>query len=353
MSRETRIKPGILPSGATTPIPGAVIEPAPSLPVPIEAPTLPSAPRRGVRWGIALGASLALLLSGVIVIDAALWLADLFDRSAWLGGVGTLLIGGVSVALAGFVGGEYRNLMRLRSAQSIREQGYHLSQASNRFEGHGFMNDLVRLTASSRTGRLLCERYRDAIADTHDDREAMQLFERIVLRPLDEAAQAAVRRAARDTAIGASVSPIAGIDALIVLWRSLRMVREVAEVYGLRPTRLSVLALIRRMFLTATFAVTADVVGDVLGAHVGGRLAGLVSGKLAEGVFAGVRTARLGLLAIEQCRPLPFTDDDRPNLRQLVSQSLGSLLQPGQRPNDPPPRRTPDDDSMPAADSGS
>jgi putative membrane protein len=325
---ETRIKPGILPSGATTPIPGAVIEPAPSLPVPVEAPALPTARRRGVRWGIALAVSLAALISGVIVIDAALWLSDLFERSAWLGVVGTLLIGGVSVALAGFIGGEYRNLMRLRTAQSIREQGYHLAEASNRFEGHGFMSDLVRLTASSRAGRVLCEHYRDAIADTHDDREAMQLFERIVLRPLDEIAYAAVRRAARDTAIGASVSPVAGVDALIVLWRSMRMVREVAEVYGLRPTRLSVLALIRRMFVTATFAVTADVVGDVLGAHVGGRLAGLVSGKLAEGVFAGVRTARLGLLAIEQCRPLPFAADDRPNLRQLVAQSLGSLIQP-------------------------
>lgn len=331
MNGETRIKPGILPSGATTPIPGAVIEPAPSLPVPVEAPALPTARRRGVRWGIALALSLAALISGVIVIDAALWLSDLFERSAWLGVVGTLLIGGVSVALAGFIGGEYRNLMRLRTAQSIREQGYHLAEASNRFEGHGFMSDLVRLTASSPAGRVLCEQYRDAIADTHDDREAMQLFERIVLRPLDEIAYAAVRRAARDTAIGASVSPVVGVDALIVLWRSMRMVREVAEVYGLRPTRLSVLALIRRMFLTATFAVTADVVGDVLGAHVGGRLAGLVSGKLAEGVFAGVRTARLGLLAIEQCRPLPFAADDRPNLRQLVAQSLGSLIQsPGQ-----------------------
>ncbi len=331
MNGETRIKPGILPSGAATPIPGAVIEPAPSLPVPVESAPPATAKRRGVRWGVALAVSLALLISGVVVIDAALWLADLFERSAWLGTAGALLFGGAVVSLVGFIGGEYRNLMRLRSAQTIREQGYLLAQASNRFEGRGFMSDLVRLTANSRTGRVLCEQYRDAIADTHDDREAMQLFERIVLRPLDEAAYAAVRRAARDTAIGASVSPIAGLDALIVLWRSLRMVREVGEVYGLRPTRLSVLALIRRMFLTATFAVTADVVGDVLGAHLGGRLAGLVSGKLAEGVFAGVRTARLGLLAIEQCRPLPFAADDRPNLRQLVSQSLGSLIQsPGQ-----------------------
>ncbi len=328
MSDTTRIKPGILPSGATTPIPGAVIEPVPSLPVPVEAAALADAARRrsGIRWGVALGISALLLVAGAIVIDAALWLDGLFARSAWLGAAAAALFGSVVVALVGFVGGEYRNLLRLRSAQSIREQGHRLSQASGRFEGRGFMNDLLRLTSGNPAGRALCEQYRDAIADTHDDREAMELFERIVLRPLDEAAYAAVRRAARDTAIGASVSPVAGIDALIVLWRSLRMVREVAQVYGLRPTRLSVLALVRRMFVTATFAVTADVIGDVLGAHLGGRLAGLVSGKLAEGVFAGVRTARLGLLAIEQCRPLPFAADDRPNLRQLVAQSLGSLL---------------------------
>ena len=328
MSETVRVKPGILPSGTTTPIPGAIVEPVPSLPAVVETAVPADRGRRrsGVRWGVALGVSMVLLIAGTVAIDAALWLSDLFARSLWLGAAATALVGGVVVALGGFIGGEYRNLLRLRSAQAIREQGYLLTQATGRFEGRGFMNDLLRLTSGNPTGRALCDQYRDAIADTHDDREAMQLFERIVLRPLDEAAYAAVRRAARDTAIGASVSPVAGIDALIVLWRSLRMVREVAQVYGLRPTRLSVLALVRRMFVTATFAVTADVVGDVLGAHLGGRLAGLLSGKLAEGVYAGVRTARLGLLAVEQCRPLPFASDDRPNLRQLVAQSLGSLL---------------------------
>jgi putative membrane protein len=332
VNETTRIKPGILPTGTTTPIPGAIVEPAPSLPAVIESAALATSPsRRGIRWGIALGVSAILAIAGAVVIDAALWLDGLFERSLWLGLAAAVLFGSVLVALVGFIGGEYRNLLRLRSAQAIREQGHLLMQAGGSFEGRGFMNDLLRLTSGNPAGRALCEQYRDALADTHDDREAMQLFERIVLRPLDEAAYGAVRRAARDTAIGASVSPVAGIDALIVLWRSLRMVREVAQVYGLRPTRLSVLALVRRMFVTATFAVTADMVGDVLGAHLGGRLAGLVSGKLAEGVYAGVRTARLGLLAIEQCRPLPFAADDRPNLRQLVAQSLGSLLPASER----------------------
>jgi putative membrane protein len=82
------------------------------------------------------------------------------------------------------------------------------------------------------------------------------------------------------------------------------------------------------MLLTATFSVTTDMVGDIVGAHLGGRLAGLLSGKLAEGIYAGVRTARLGLLTVDQCRPLPFGEGNRPNLRQLVSQSLETLAPP-------------------------
>jgi len=323
-----RIKPGILPSGTTTPLPGAVLEPEPALPA-----VLPSAPdlvrpRRGFRWGRALALSAVTLVVGIGVIDAATWIDDLFARSTALGVVGTALFGAVAAALIGFAGSEYRNLLRLRSAQGIREEGYRLAQSAGTFEGRGFMADLVKLTSASPVGRELCDQFRDALADTHDDREAMQLFERLVLRPLDDVAYGAIRRAARDTVVGASISPVGGLDAAIVLWRSTRMVREIAEVYGLRPTRLSLFALVRRMIVTAAFSVTTDMVADIVGAHVGGRVAGLVSGKLAEGIYAGVRTGRLGILAIEQCRPLPFAADDRPNLRQLISQSLGSLIAP-------------------------
>jgi putative membrane protein len=331
VNESTRIKPGILPTGATTPLPGAVVEPPPSLPVRAEPTGLPAAVgrRRGFRWGIALVASAVALVAGIAVIDAVVWLNDLFARSVALGAVATAFLAAVPVALLGFAGSEYRNLRRLRSAQEIRAVGHALVQASGSFEGRGFIAELVRLTSGNPLGRVLCEQYRDALSDAHDDREALELFERIVLQPLDAHAYGAIRRAARDTAIGTSVSPVGGIDALIVIWRSMRMVREIAEVYGLRPTRLSILALVRRMFVTATFSVTADMVGDVVGAHLGGRVAGLISGKLAEGVYAGVRTARLGLLAVDQCRPLPFRADDKPNLRQLVSQSLGALM-PGQ-----------------------
>src|SRR5262249_47460329 len=149
VSAETRIKPGILPSGATTPIPGALVEPKPSLPAETALP--PKSRRRGVRWGVALAASVGLLITGVAAIDAAVWVVGLFAHSGWLGVIGALLIGGAFTALVGFIGGEYRNLMRLRSAQAIREHGYQLAQSSNRFDGHGVMSDLVRPNPNSRT----------------------------------------------------------------------------------------------------------------------------------------------------------------------------------------------------------
>lgn len=330
MNETVHIKPGILPSGTTIPIEGSVIDAVPEKPgnlVPIEDATAPvNQPR--MRWGLALGAAVGLAVVGVAIIDAIAWLSDLFARSLVLGGVAAFMLGAVVVAAGGFALGEIRNLMRLRSAQEIRQRGHALSGAVGQFESHGFLAELVALVSGSPRGRALCDRYRDALTDTHDDREALLLFDRIVLRPLDDEALAVVRRGARDAAIGTSVSPVAGLDALIVIWRSLRMMREIGAVYGLRPTRLAILSLARRMMVTATFSVTTDMVGDIVGAHLGGRLAGLLSGKLAEGIYAGVRTARLGLLTVDQCRPLPFAAANRPSLRQLATQSLEFLAPP-------------------------
>ncbi|MGH6932040.1 MAG: DUF697 domain-containing protein, partial [Dongiaceae bacterium] len=260
MNEPVHIKPGILPVGVATPVKGGLLDTIPEKPgdlAPIETMTPVAKPRR-FRWGLALGTSAALAVIGVTVIDAVAWLSDLFARSIALGGVAAFLLGAVLATAVGFTLGEIRNLMRLRSAQEIRRRGHELSKAVGIFESHGFVADLVGLVSGNPRGRLLCEQFRDALTDTHDDREALLLFDRMVLSPLDGAALAVVRRGARDAAIGTSVSPVAGLDALIVIWRSLRMMREIGAVYGLRPTRLAIFALARRMLMTATFSVTTD-----------------------------------------------------------------------------------------------
>jgi putative membrane protein len=61
-------------------------------------------------------------------------------------------------------------------------------------------------------------------------------------------------------------------------------------------------------------------------------LAARLSARAAQGIGAGLLTARLGIKAMELCRPLPWLGDDKPRLgdfrRQLVVQ-LKETVQKG------------------------
>ena len=66
-------------------------------------------------------------------------------------------------------------------------------------------------------------------------------------------------------------------------------------------------------------------------------LAARLSTRAAQGIGAGLLTARLGIKAMELCRPLPWIDDDKPRLgdfrRQLIDQ-VKETLQKGKTPSE-------------------
>ncbi|MBM3523913.1 MAG: DUF697 domain-containing protein, partial [Alphaproteobacteria bacterium] len=155
--------------------------------------------------------------------------------------------------------------------------------------------------------------------------DALRLFEREVLAASDRRALAAVSRAVRDSAVGTAASPLAIIDALIVMIRALSMVREVAGAYGFRPGGLGAIALLRRVLGNATAVAAADIVADVTADVVGGlghKVVGTVSSRLGVGVFTGMRMARLGVATMRACRPLPFLAE-KPQIGTIVRQSIG------------------------------
>jgi len=71
---------------------------------------------------------------------------------------------------------------------------------------------------------------------------------------------------------------------------------------------------VSHLAVTGGMAVTDSLVQQVIGHGVAARL----SAKLGEGVLNGLLTARLGLLAIEQTRPLPFAALPRPSLNDIA-----------------------------------
>lgn len=119
-------------------------------------------------------------------------------------------------------------------------------------------------------------------------------------------AEALGRGAALQVVAGIAAMPSPAFDVMLVGWRGLRLVRQVAALYGVRPGALGALSLLRRTVSSATLvgasalaanAATQAVLSHPLLSHVVGDLAG-----------AGVAARRLVVLAraaAAACDPVP------------------------------------------------
>ena len=291
-----------------------------------EQPVTTSPPQRGSRrrWSPArwFWLSLALFLGGALVVQAVDFVESMFARDRALGTIFSVLLGMTVASAIAWTVVEIRRIRRLRLVEPLREEGLRLLRSEG-YDGALPWIDRAAAALGESGGRKdLVEKARDRILDTHTDSSAMLIFHDTVLTPLDERAYAAIARAARGAALGVSVSPLALLDAALIFWRSVRMVREIAEIYGLRPGLAGLVVLMRHLLMSGLYAVGVDILGNVWVEHLGGKLTSFVSTRLAEGVVAAVRVARLGLLAMEACRPLSFTERDRPGLMKLREQIM-------------------------------
>ena len=320
---------------------GPALEPAPAAPAPQEVtlagtrlapvPVPPQPPARKPRrflWK-ALAASLGLFLGGALAVDAWMFLAAMFAESLWLGSafaglLGVVLSSGILLILREIsVFG--RQMRRLHEAEATAAE----AEALLAENGHGKALSLAAriLDPYERRPELkgALERFRAAATTAHSDRQVLSLLADTVVRPLDRRAYAVVARAARDTGTVVALSPFGVLDVAIVLWRSLRMIREVAETYGFRPGFFGRVSLFKRVLSVAATAGAGDFVATTMLSHFGARLGGLLSARAGEGLLTGTRTARLGLLTMAACRPVPFLDEDRASIRRLTSEVASSF----------------------------
>lgn len=153
--------------------------------------------------------------------------------------------------------------------------------------------------------------------------------EQLLILPLDARARAEVEAAARQVATVTALVPMALADVATALFANLRMIRRIAEIYGGRSGGFASLGLLRRVFtyLVATGAVALT--DDLIGSVAGGGVLSKLSRRFGEGVVNGALTARIGVAAMELCRPLPFHLAGRPGVSALVSRALAGLFDRG------------------------
>ncbi|WP_019025765.1 YcjF family protein [Colwellia piezophila] len=171
--------------------------------------------------------------------------------------------------------------------------------------------------------------WHDALASDHSSRELVQLYSRVVLTKVDEKALNEVAKFSTEAVVLIALSPVALIDMLIMLSRNLRMINKIAGLYGLKLGYWSRIKLIKQVFINLAYAGASELVADLGSDMLGAELMGKLSARFAQGLGAGMLTARLGAKTMELCRPIPF--EKKPKLshvRKKIAQQIKVLLSP-------------------------
>lgn len=105
-----------------------------------------------------------------------------------------------------------------------------------------------------------------------------------------------------------AVSPLALVDMAFIAWRNIRLINRIAALYGIELGYFSRIRLFRLVLLNIAFAGASELVREVGMDWMSQDLAARLSARAAQGIGAGLLTARLGIKAMELCRPLPWLE---------------------------------------------
>lgn len=266
------------------------------------------------------------LFSFVLSVAAWDFVTGLFARSPVLGWIAFVLTVGAVGVLAVLALREGAGFARLARLDGLRERAVSAHAAADLAAARGVVAGIVRLygaRAETAWGR---QRLAERQAEVMDADALLGLAETEVLGPLDAAARAEVEAAARRVALVTALVPIALADVAAALFSNLRMIRRIAEIYGGRSGTFGSWSLLRRVFTTLIATGAVALTDDLVGSLAGGGILSKVSRRFGEGVVNGALTARVGVAAMEQCRPLPFAALPRPAVTALVRRALTGLF---------------------------
>ena len=278
------------------------------------------------RW-IWIGAGGLVTLALGLAVDQLL--RELFARLDWLGWIGVALTAVLVLSLLALTIRELVGLLRLRRLGAIRTLAAAAAAEDDRKKALDASRQLIALyepRAETARGRAALKAH---LAEIIDGRDLVGLAERELLLPMDEAARRLILESAKRVSLVTAISPRALVDIFFVVSEIVRLIRRLATLYGGRPGLIGFVRLTRTVL--THLAVTGGLAaGDSLVQQLLGQgLAARISAKLGEGVVNGMLTARVGIAAVDVCRPLPFLTGRPPRLSDV----LGELTRVAEKAN--------------------
>ncbi len=276
------------------------------------------------------------------------WLWDSYQQHQWIYFAFALVsLGIVGLGLSA-LWNEWRKLKKLRQHQINQQRGSrflglsenqsavpnsgvftenHQRNASPEMDSEQAKNFCLTLakTMSIDEQNLALQQWQSQINEAHSSQEIAFLFSQTVLKNADKQAKNLVTKAVLEAGTIVAISPLAVVDIFFVAWRNIRLINRIADIYGMELGYFSRLRLMKLVLMNMAFAGATEILADQGMDFLSQDFTAKLSARAAQGIGVGLLTARLGIKAIEFCRPLPFLKEEKPKLKHIQRGLLAHL----------------------------
>jgi putative membrane protein len=259
----------------------------------------------------------ALILVGTIY-DAIFTASSMLDNAPFVGFLYIVLLLSFvgllgSVGYKQFVG--YKKLKRINSLQLegldyLNNQSIGVKEYAKRVSEHYKEHSDISVANGAKS-------FQNELQTLMDD-EVLDRMDATLLKPLDKKAKEIILNYSTQTALSTAISPVAFIDAILIISRSHAMIKEVSTLYGYKPNFVGELMLVRAVFINLAFASITELLTHHSGDIFGSTMVSKISMHSAQGIANGVLTARVGLGTIRSVRPFVYKEKNEGFLNNIT-----------------------------------
>lgn len=272
----------------------------------------------------------ALVLFGIAVIAQSIqWLIDTFKQKEWIYFAFSIVFFLTSVTGIRALISEWKKLVYLRKHQHNQRMSSQLlleNLPSNDGEqAVKFCENIADNLMDIPLVEQAQQRWKSELNDAYNAKEVIYLFSENVLKPIDKQVKQMISRNAAENAVIVAVSPLAMVDVLLMAARNIALVNKITRAYGMELGYISRLKLFKLVLSNMIFAGATEIATDVGMDFFSQNLTAKLSLRAAQGIGAGILTARLGIKAMEFCRPIAFQANEKPKI-SAIRQELLTLI---------------------------
>jgi len=173
--------------------------------------------------------------------------------------------------------------------------------------------------------KLDLELLKTKIKETDNYEEIYNDLDKILIKNIDKTVKEKIKTASIQAALSTAISPVALLDSIIIIWRSFLLTKDIAKLYGFKPSFLSTLFLLKEGVINTFFAGVAQLASEFADEAVGSSLASKISISVGQGLANGVLLARLGYSVMRVCRPLPLENKRDNFIKEIFNKIVGLM----------------------------